>query len=197
VPLLPRLARTVLLVGLGALLLAGCGSSGNHRHAAGSATTAPSTTTPTTTSQRPASAFCRSDPHQGVHDPQRLKVHKPCATFDGTVVEAPERAPDGDLTFFAAPDRAHKWMLNAKNRRKGGLHIAIVPRDQPSCKRGQRITGYPVNNLGACSGAHVQAPPLGAHVRVIGPYVLDSWDHWNEIHPAWTVEILAPKVGSG
>jgi len=186
----------VLLVSLGALLLAGCGSSRNQGDAAGSTTISPSTTTPTKTSQRPASAFCRPDPHQGVHDPQRLKVHKPCATFDGTVVEAPERAPDGDLTFLAAPDRAYKWMLNAKNRRKGGLHIEIVPRDQPSCKRGQRITAYPVNNLGVCSGAHVEAPPLGAHVRVIGPYVLDSWDHWNEIHPVWKLEILSFKAGS-
>ena len=53
-----------------------------------------------------------------------------------------------------------------------------------------------MNNLGVCSGAHVEAPPLGAHVRVIGPYVLDSWDHWNEIHPVWKLEILSLKAGS-
>jgi hypothetical protein len=84
-------------------------------------------------------------------------------------------------------------MLNAKNRAKGALHIEIVPMDQPGCKPGRPIRGYPVNNLGVCSGADVRSPPLGAHVRVIGPHVYDSWVGWNEIHPAWKVEILAVK----
>jgi hypothetical protein len=65
--------------------------------------------------------------------------------------------------------------------------------DQPHCEPGQPIRGYSVNNLGVCSGANVRPPPLGAHVRVIGPHVYDSWNGWNEIHPAWKIEILAAK----
>ena len=84
-------------------------------------------------------------------------------------------------------------MLNGKNRAKGGLHIEIVPMDQPDCEPGQPIKGYSVNNLGVCSGANVHPPPRGAHVRVIGPHVYDSWVGWNEIHPAWKIEILAAK----
>ena len=137
---------------------------------------------------------CAQDPHAGVHDPTRLKILDPCATFVGKVVEAPHlNPPDGDVTFWAAPDSAHASMLNDKNRRKGGLHIEIVPRDQPGCKRGQPIIKGGVENLGLCSGAHVLFPPLGARVRVIGPHVYDRWVGWNEIHPAWKVEILPPR----
>lgn len=168
---------------LGTLMFAGCGGSDTETPAA-----------PTTTSGRTsASTYCRSDPHEGVHDPTRLKVLKACATFVGTVVEAPEvNRSDGDAMFTAAPDDRYASMLNAKNRGEGGLHIEIVPMDQPNCKPGQPIKG-PVNNLGVCSGADVRFPPLRAHVRVIGPHVYDSWTGWNEIHPAWKIEILSAK----
>jgi hypothetical protein len=135
-------------------------------------------------------APCRSDPQVGVHDPTRLKILKECATFVGKVVSAPKLNPsDGDVTFNAAPDPGYESMPNEKNSHEGGIHIEIVPRDQPGCVPGEPIKG-PVGNLGLCSGANVVFPPLGAHVRVIGPYVFDSWVGWNEIHPAWKVEIL-------
>jgi hypothetical protein len=170
-------------------MLAGCAGSHPKNSAA-----VPSTTSRTTTAshQSAAAKYCRSDPHQGVHDAYRLKVIDPCATFVGTVVEAPEKdRNDGDISFNVAPDHGYKSMLNGKNRAKGALHIEIVPMDHPDCQPGQPIRGYPVTNLGVCSGANVRSPPLGAHVRVIGPYVYDSWVGWNEIHPAWKVEILA------
>jgi hypothetical protein len=133
---------------------------------------------------------CRSDPQAGVHDPTRLKILNECATFVGKVVRAPElNPPDGDVTFNAAPDPGYESMLDAKNNQEGGIHIEIVPRDQPGCVPGEPIKG-PVGNLGVCSGANVAFPPLGAHVRVIGPHVFDSWVGRNEIHPAWNVEIL-------
>jgi hypothetical protein len=138
---------------------------------------------------------CRSDPHEGVHDPDRLKVLNPCATFVGTVVSTPKLNPsDGDVTFNVAPDPGYAAMLNEKNRSERGLHVEIVPMDQPDCEPGQSIEGYPEGNLGVCSGAKVVFPPRGAHVRVIGPHVYDSWVGWNEIHPTWQVELLS---GSG
>lgn len=51
-----------------------------------------------------ASPACQADPHAGVHDPGRLTVLSPCATFVGTVSRAPALNPsDGDVTFNATP----------------------------------------------------------------------------------------------
>jgi hypothetical protein len=178
--LAPLLGSVAL--GVAVLSAAGCGDS--------SLSPAGGSTTATETSVLPP---CDQDPHAGVHDPTRLKIFDPCATFIGKVVEGAKLAGDGDVTFNAAPEPGYESMLNQKNRGKGGLHIEIVPRDQPGCTRGEAIKG-PVKNLGVCSGAHVLYPPLRARVRVIGAYVLDTWDGWNEMHPAWKVEIL-PSTG--
>jgi CHRD domain len=147
-----------------------------------------------TTSSRPASAAsaCRSDPHRGVHDPRRLRVLDRCATFVGTVVAGPKlNASDGDVTFTATPDEGYASMLNGMNRREGGLHVEIVPTDQPGCKRGEPIEGA-VKKPGVCSGAQVLYPPLRARVRVIGAYVYNARTRRNEIHPTWSVEMLPP-----
>jgi hypothetical protein len=152
----------------------------------GSATTRPRSPQASAVSQ------CRSDPHAGVHEPTRLKILRACATFVGTVVEAPKlHASDGDVTFKVAPEGADASMLNDMNRSRGGIHMEIIPMDQPGCTAGQPIKG-PEANLGACTGAHVLFPPLGARVRVFGAHVYDSWVGWNEIHPVWKVEILPP-----
>ena len=173
---------------LAILLLAGCGSSADHSRG-----TASSTATTATSAANARPGACRSDPHEGVHEPQRLKVIKRCATFAGKVVVAPDASDDGDVTFDVAPDPGYGSMLNAKNRQKHGLHVEIVPMDQPGCKPGQPIVRAGFSNLGVCSGADVVSPPLGAHIRAFGPYVYDSWQGWNEIHPAWKVDILPPR----
>lgn len=180
-----RFLRTVRSTGiaLAVVVVAGCGNAISQDPAA----------SPTTVDATSLPPPCDQDPHAGVHDPTRLTILDPCATFVGKVVEAPHlNPPDGDVTFWAAPDSAHASMLNDKNRRKGGLHIEIVPRDEPGCRSGDAIVKGSVENLGLCSGAHVLFPPLGARVRVIGPHVYDRWVGWNEIHPAWEVEILPP-----
>jgi hypothetical protein len=142
-----------------------------------------------------ATKACRSDPHAGVHQPLRLKIFKRCATFAGTVVKAPKLEDgDGDVVFTVRPDPDYAWMLNAQNRSDGGLHIEIVPMDQPGCKPGQAIVREGFTNMGVCSGADVMSPPLYAHVRVTGPYVHDNWSGPNEIHPAWNVEMV-PRSG--
>jgi hypothetical protein len=149
----------------------------------------------TSTQAKPgsASAACQADPHAGVHDPSRLTVLSPCATFVGTVSRAPALNPsDGDVTFNATPDPGYASLLNSGNAGEG-LHLEIVPRDQPGCTTGQPVKGA-AGNLGVCSGANLVFPPLGAHVRVIGPWVLDIANGWNEIHPVWSVEIL-PLAG--
>lgn len=131
---------------------------------------------------------CEPNALDGVHNPVRLQVLNPCAVFQGTVVQAPRKnSSDGDVTFTASPDPAYAGMLNAKNRLKGGLHVEIVPRDQPGCTPGQPVVVGNVPDLGLCSGRDISGPALGAHVRIVGPWVLDRNDAWNEIHPAWSI----------
>jgi hypothetical protein len=139
-----------------------------------------------------APSACRTDPHQGVHDPTRLTLLSACVQVQGTVIRIPKVPPDGDHTFNVRLDPAYVGMMNAQNVADGGLHIEIVPMDQPGCTPGQPIekpAGY--NNLGVCSGANVETPALGARVRITGPYVHDDWSGPNEIHPAWQVDVLA------
>jgi hypothetical protein len=131
---------------------------------------------------------CEQDPLDGVHNPDRLQVLNPCAVFQGTVVQAPKKnSSDGDVAFSVSPDPGYASMLNAKNRLKGGLHIEIVPRDQPGCTPGQPVLVGNVPDLGICSGRNITGPALGDHVRIVGPWVLDRNDDWNEIHPAWSI----------
>jgi len=139
------------------------------------------------------SRACERNPSAGVHGPDRLKVLSPCAVFQGKVKEAPVKNPDGDVSFQVSPDPGYGGMLNVHNRSEGGLHIEIVPRDQPGCTPGKPIHVGDVPNLGTCSGRDVAAPALGAHVRIIGPWVLDRNNNWYEIHPAWSVK-PAPRA---
>jgi hypothetical protein len=136
------------------------------------------------------SRSCERNPHDGVHGPDRLRVLRPCAAFEGTVTEAPVKNSDGDVSFQASPDPGYANMLNAHNRSEHGLHIEIVPRDQRGCTPGRAVVFGDIPNLGRCSGRNVAVPPLGAHVRIIGPWVLDRSNNWYEIHPAWSIRIL-------
>jgi hypothetical protein len=122
-------------------------------------------------------------------------VLDPCATFQGTITKAPKKNPDdGDVSFNVAPDPGYESMLNAHNRSNGGLHIEIVPRDQPGCTPGQPVVVGNVPNLGICSGRDVADPALGAHVRIIGPWVFDRSNNWNEIHPTWSITAPGCRV---
>jgi hypothetical protein len=154
----------------------------------GSRTLSRTTTTAVRQAHAVRSLACERNPGAGVHGPDRLKVLIPCAVFRGTVKEAPVKNPDGDVSFQVSPDPGSAGMLNAHNRSEGGLHIEIVPRDQPGCTAGQPVHVGDVPDLGTCSGRDVGPPALGAHVRIIGPWVLDRNNNWYEIHPAWSVK---------
>ena len=137
---------------------------------------------------------CDPSPRAGVHGPDRLKVVSPCAAFQGTVNEAPVKNPDGDVSFQVSPDPGYASFLNAQNRREGGLHVEIVPRDQPGCTPGQPVHAGDVPDLGTCSGRDVAAPEVGAHVRIIGSWVLDRSNGWFEIHPTWRIQPAGCRV---
>lgn len=132
---------------------------------------------------------CERNPRDGVQHADRLQVLSPCAAFQGVLIDAPVKyRPDGDVVFDVKPDPGYANMLNAQNRSEGGLHIEIVPRDQPGCTPGQPIHINNLPNLGTCSGRDLAAPALGAHVRIIGPWVLDRNHNFYEIHPAWSIK---------
>jgi hypothetical protein len=111
---------------------------------------------------------CRSgDPLAHVYNPSRLKVLIRCIEMTGTV-KVIYHEPDGDDHVNVIPDAAFSWTLNEGNRadQSGALVGEIVPADQ---------------------GA-VHAPAVGAHVRVVGPWVTDLNHGHNEIHPVWVME---------
>jgi len=51
-------------------------------------------------------------------------------------------------------------------------------------------------DYGLCTGADLATPALGATVSVTGPYVLDADHGWMEIHPVWSITVLAPAASS-
>lgn len=140
------------------------------------------------------SRACERNPNDGVHSPDRLKVLEPCAVFQGTVSVTPVKNPDGDVSFDVKPDPGYANMLNAHNRSEGGLHIEVVPRDQPGCVVGKPVHVGDVPGLGVCSGRDIAGPALGAHVRIIGPWVLDRNNDWYEIHPTWKITAAGCRV---
>jgi hypothetical protein len=141
------------------------------------------------------SRLCERNPSDGVHGPDRLKVLIPCAVFQGTVSQAPvHNHDDGDVSFNVSPDPGYGNMLNAHNRSEGGLHVEIVPRDQPGCTPGRPVHVGDVPGLGICSGRDVVGPAVGSHVRIIGPWVLDRNNDWYEIHPVWSVTAAGCRV---
>jgi hypothetical protein len=118
-------------------------------------------------------------------------------TVSGTV-RTVRAEDDGDTHFDLALDAAFVKLLKPANYsgQNGWLVAEIVPADKPGCIRGQPprpATG--TYNYGICTGADEIAPPIGTHVNVTGPYVLDE-DHggWAEIHPVWQMSINSSPV---
>jgi hypothetical protein len=109
---------------------------------------------------------------EDVYDPERLNVLSSCEEVIG-IVEDSERAHDGDYKMYLEVENGYKNLLNEENDAKtdGLLVIEIIPEDQDS--------------------SMVEIPKDGDRVRVVGAWVTDEGaGGWNEIHPAWIVEIL-------
>jgi hypothetical protein len=109
---------------------------------------------------------------EDVYDPGRLNVLSSCEEVIG-IVEDSGRAHDGDYKMYLEVENGYKNLLNEENDAKtdGLLVIEIIPEDQDS--------------------SMVEIPKDGDRVRVVGAWVTDEGaGGWNEIHPAWIVEIL-------
>jgi hypothetical protein len=120
-------------------------------------------------------------------------------TVSGTVQSVTAEA-DGDTHFDLALDASFVSLLKPANfsGQHGWLVAEIVPADKPGCTPGQPPKpAFGTYDYGTCTGADEIAPPVGTHVYVTGPYVLDE-DHggWAEIHPVWGVSTSGTSASS-
>jgi hypothetical protein len=137
---------------------------------------------------------CRKgSPLANVYHPDRLLVIASCKTVSGVIKSITHEA-DGDFHFDLNLDPAYAKLINSGNvsGQHGWLVAEIVPADEPGCTPGK--PPKPVSgtyNYGYCTGADITSPPIGTHVSVTGPYVLDQSHGWMEIHPVWRIVRLA------
>jgi hypothetical protein len=109
------------------------------------------------------------------HDPGKFKLLSRCEEVFGTIEKDEGRQHDGDLKYRLDVGDEYKDLLNEENDEKanGMLVIEINPNDQDS--------------------SMIEIPEEGDRVRVIGAWVTDNPDGypgWNEIHPAWQIDVL-------
>lgn len=187
-----RLARLVPLL-LAAAMAAGC-TVVTPTPVATAPVPAGATTAGSTTSA--GAGACRAgNPLANVYHPYRLTVLAPCATVTGTVAFEHNDEADGDFHIDVRLDPPYASSLNAVNRSQqhGDLVVEVVPADEPGCTVGRPPKpAHGTYNYGTCTGADIPPPPIGARVRVVGPWVLDTDHGWREIHPAWSITVLRP-----
>ena len=164
----------------------------------------PTSTAPVSTvGLRPAAPLagarkaCRSgNPLANVYHPYRLQVVAACSTVGG-VVETVRHEDDGDYHIDLAVDAAYRQMLDTGNRtyQHGWLVLELVPADQSGCTVGQPPRpASGTYDYGICTGADEAPPSVGQHIWVTGPYVIDHWHDWAEIHPVWSMSTTRPAT---
>jgi hypothetical protein len=121
----------------------------------------------------PVHFACPAHAKLGVYNNNRLHVLKECQWFRGTVTQVESRS-DGDLHILVHPDAGFSRFLNEGNYNfeNGALVIEIMP------------------------GQKLPAPTVGEHLAVLGSWVLDQHNGWNEIHPVWGLRYLDRKTAA-
>jgi hypothetical protein len=116
-----------------------------------------------------------------VYNPTRLHRLAPCITVTGTIDES-DADPDGDQHFLLKLDSGQDTLVNKRNgKKKGGDIVLEVVCANPTTMKKVRS---------ACTGYTnpIAIPAVGAHVRAMGTYVIDSHNGWAEIHPVSRME---------
>lgn len=124
---------------------------------------------------------CNAGLWEHVYERNRLKVIEACTAVEGRVASI-HRAVDGDLHLGLKPDQ--KSVLNLMNvvHTQRQLVVEIVCEHSPAGR----------GAVSACAGftSSVAIPKVGDRVRVVGAYVTDTDNGWNEIHPVTRIEVL-------
>lgn len=157
------------------------GTSGNPT------TSNPSSVTGTTTTPD----GCDASINDHVYHSNRLIVKQDCITVTGTIVDATggkqpdgvRHEADGDTHGWLAVD--DKSLLNSGNinDESGNLVFEIICR-------------FPVTQADAITACqnytdHVQLPPVGSRVKIVGRYVQDTFHgQWMEIHPVASITVI-------
>jgi hypothetical protein len=135
---------------------------------------------------RPASAQqagCDASLWKHVYNPSRLQVLDSCISVTGVIDES-DADDDGDQHFLLKLDPGQDRILKKKNAKKkgGDLVIEIVCANPVKLKKARAACPGYVN--------HIPIPPVGAHVKVTGSFVIDTHNKWTEIHPVSQIQII-------
>jgi len=105
---------------------------------------------------------------EGVSNPERLRIISVCEVGSGTV-KSVNLQSDGDWRIDVGLGPQYGKLLDVGNvdHQSGWLVLELIPRDQ----------------------ATVSVPSLGEQITFVGPLVYDSDNHWNAIHPVWSIEV--------
>jgi hypothetical protein len=127
------------------------------------------------------------DPASHVYHPDRLDVLEPCITASGAIAFE-RREPDGDYHIGLKLDPQFAGLVNACNATclNGAEHGDLVL--EPICE----LPVTQADAVAACTGYHnpLIVPPIGSHVIVTGPHVLDLDHGWLEIHPVASLVVM-------
>ena len=141
-----------------------------------------STTTAVTTSS--SSNQCDQSLWNHVYQSSRLQIVNRCITVSG-VIESIRAEPDGDSHIRLKLDSQFTELINLANIKDQFGDLVL----EPICQH----TVIQPNAFFACNDFHqnINIPPIGAHVKVTGSYVLDTWHgKWAEIHPVSSITSL-------
>ncbi len=130
---------------------------------------------------------CVGDPRAHVYSPDRLQLLAPCIELTGTIdSETPQADGDYHVRLHLDPGQtcAGQPCLDADNASQQGGDLIL----EPVCEN--PITQ--ADAVAACQGYHnpLVLPPVGSHVSVMGPFVLDTDHGWDEIHPLESVTVV-------
>jgi len=130
-----------------------------------------------------AATACDESMWSHVYNPTRLQKLSACVGLTGTVEES-NVDDDGDQHFLLKLDAGQEAFVNTTNvkKKKGDLVVEIVCANPVSLPKAKS----------ACAGYTntIAKPAVGAHVKAIGSYVIDSHNGWTEIHPVTKLQLL-------